>query len=354
MGNEWKQYLQVPDEAKALTGLLVWAGKEGQTETVQAFIDAVDNADWDGALKASKDLEQFIETTDNLENVGKAFEVLGHVNNALEVGEAIQNGNYEYAAAKGVAVAVDQVASNYLTSLGPGGIALDYVTHQTGEYLSGLMDQYQQHQSTHTQGQADINSASVGAWTYMRDWVEHEVEAKLQAGASPDEVSDWATQHMESHGAIYRDLEQMEGLDGTEQYARQVRDQDWIVQRTYDIWEHLDADDRGPLRSPDNDDLSSFNASDEYEVALLDESDPTTEHEFIIEATVESDPTVDTAHNHDADYDVSAASQAASSETVVDAFVDDIDGGDHDDPSNDFDDQGNLDIDADYSDVAVA
>lgn len=298
MANGATSGAKVPDEAKAFTELLVWAGQEGHGGAVKTFIEAADSGDWSSALEASRQLERYAELAEHAESFGRVLDVADKVNKALEIGAAVQNGEYEYAAARLGAEAVDQIASGYLDSLGPGGVAIDYATHVTGDYLSGLMDEYQQAQNMDVEGQADINASTVSAWQYTRDWVETEVQRQLETGKSPDEVSDWAREHLETHRGVYDDLERMEGL-GPEQYARLIKDQDWIVERTYDIWEALPPDVQGPLRSGESDaDASAADVDHgEFDVALLDQerADATSDAPVEAEAGPEGDAGEDSA-----------------------------------------------------------
>ena len=246
--------LKVSQETKSFTELMIWAGKNGQAESAKSLIESVQNQDWSAAQKACDKLEQYGALTDGVEKFAGHLDTLEKLDKALEVAEKVKDGDYMGASVQVGAEMIDGAASKFLQSQGPGGIALDFAAHAGGEYLAGMMDQYQAAQDQHVTGQADINSASVAVWQDSRDYLETGARERLEAGQSPADVQQWARDHIESHGAIYRDLENMDGNFGSAQNDRQVTDQLWIIDRTNDIAQELDDAQAEVEAAPERDD----------------------------------------------------------------------------------------------------
>ncbi len=243
MAGEDSGFFKVPQEAKSVNEFMIWAGKHGQAETAQQLIQSVQNHDWSSASKAFDKLDDYAKATDAAKELGSAMSTFENMGKVIEVAGKVENGDYFGAGVQAGAEIIDATASKFLQEQGPGGIALDYLAHKSGEELAEKLHEYQGFKDLETLSQADINAASAASWKHEREFVEAGVRERIEAGQSPEEASAWARDHIESHGAIYRDLEKMDGNFGDATQDRQITDQLWIVDRANEIaHEHEEAE----------------------------------------------------------------------------------------------------------------
>ncbi|MEM1434706.1 MAG: hypothetical protein AAGG11_11665 [Pseudomonadota bacterium] len=232
------EYLKVPDEAKTFNDLVDWAAKNGQTESIKQLVEAAKAQDWDTALDAVHKLEDYAELADKTAAVGTAFDTLDKVGKALEIAEAVDRGDYAYASAKLGAEVVDSVASDYLNSLGPGGMVLNYAVHQGGEYASGKLSEYQQFGPDAEAAVAAADLGAVGAYKATKEVLDNGMQARMEAGASPAEAREWAQQYMTSHAAVWKNLETFEA-GGAAFKDRFEMDLAWVEARSEAIGDSL-------------------------------------------------------------------------------------------------------------------
>ena len=239
------EFPEVPNEAKSFNDMVAWAAENGQSESAQNLISAIKDKDWDSALNAANKLDDWSELADKAGDIGKHFETLDRVNKALEVIDAVEKGDYEYAVAKVGAEAVDSIASGYLDSLGPGGMMVNYAAHETGDMLSGYLTEAQQFSTKAGEAMASGDGAVVAAYKNNREFMDSQIREQLEAGRSPEEVAQWSRDHMETHGAIYRNLDEMAG-NGDAYANRFEKDLEWSAERAEQIAKELDPPEVAP------------------------------------------------------------------------------------------------------------
>ena len=205
------EFPEVPNEAKSFNDMVAWAAKNGQAESAHALIESVKSQDWDSALGAVHKLEEMSELADKAGAVGDYFDTIDKVGKVIEIADAVEKGDYAWATAKVGAEVVDQVASGYLDSLGPGGIMVNYAAHEAGDVMSSYVTEAQQFGPNAQLANASGDEAVVAAYKNNREHMEAQIREQVEAGRSPEDVAGWAKDHMEAHGAIYKNLDELEG-----------------------------------------------------------------------------------------------------------------------------------------------
>ena len=261
---------KLPEEAKPMNDFLLSVSKQGHADAVQSYLGALKEHDFSAALKARDEIMDFAASTKTLDNLGKGLDVFDKAGKALEIAEAASRGDYEFAAAKTLAEVGDGFASGYLQSLGPGGVAIDFLAHQAGEAMSDVVDEYVQIGPGIKNSEADFNTAAQAGYSSLREYTEKTVREQLAEGRPPEEVNQWARDYLEAHGGIYKDLEHMDGM--ASQYGRLNLDQANIVDYTFDTWREMeygetDADLVGQA------DHAADNPQFDVEVAVADDAD---------------------------------------------------------------------------------
>ncbi|MFK7913252.1 MAG: hypothetical protein AB8B93_05015 [Pseudomonadales bacterium] len=234
------EYPQVPNEAKAFNDMVAWAADHGKAESVRDLLDAAKAKDWDSALDAVHKLEGMSELADKAGAIGDHFDTIDKVGKALEIAQAVEKGDYAYAGTKLGAEVVDSVASGYLDSLGPGGMMLNYAVHESGEVMSSYLTEAQQFGPDAALAEASGNEAAVAAYKTNREYMEGQIREQVEAGRSPEEVQAWTRDHMEAHGALYKNLDGM--ADQGDAFANRFeKDIEWSTERTEAITQELEA-----------------------------------------------------------------------------------------------------------------
>lgn len=228
-------YPEVPPEAKSFNDLIAWAAKNGQAESMQTFVDAAKAGDWSSAREAVGKMDDWAETAGKADALGSAFTTLELLDKGLAIKEMVDRGDYQGAVIQFGAEAVDKVASDYLDSLGPGGMLINYAAHQTGEVASVYLEEAAQFEANEGLSKADGDQAVVNAYSNNRDYMDAQIREQLDAGRPVDEVQAWARDHMDAHAGIYRNLENLEDQNfGSTFEGRFEKDLEWSA-------EHADA-----------------------------------------------------------------------------------------------------------------
>ncbi len=222
---------EVPSEAKTFNDLAAWAAKHGQSESLDMLVSAAKSKDWDAALDAVHRLEDYADLADKTEALGKHFDTIDKLGKAVEIAQAVERGDYEYAGAKLGAEVVDGVASGYLDSLGPGGVMLNYAVHETGDALSEKLTEYQQFGPDAGLNRASANEGAMGAYQSTKDFLDAGMRERIDAGQSPAQAQQWAREYMESHAGVWNNLGDVEGA-GKAFTERFEQDLHWIEQRS--------------------------------------------------------------------------------------------------------------------------
>ncbi|MEO0421048.1 MAG: hypothetical protein AAF184_01850 [Pseudomonadota bacterium] len=222
---------EVPSEAKTFNELTAWAAKHGQSESLQTLVSAAKAKDWDTALDAVHRLEDYADLAQKTEALGKHFDTIDKLGKAVEIAQAVERGDLEYAGAKLGAEVVDGVASGYLDSLGPGGVMLNYAVHETGEALSEKLTEYQQFGPDGQLREASATEGAMGAYQSTKDFLDVGMRERIDAGQSPAQAQQWAREYMESHAGVWQNLGDLEGA-GPSFTERFEQDLQWVEERS--------------------------------------------------------------------------------------------------------------------------
>lgn len=226
-------YPEVPAEAKTFNDLVGWAAENGQATSMKAFMDAAQAGDWSSARDAVVKMEDWAETAGKADALGNAFDTLELLDKGLQIKEMVDRGDYEGAAIQFGAEAVDKVASQYLDNLGPGGMLINYAAHEAGETASVYMEEAVKFESEAGAANASADNAVVMAYKNNKEYMDSQIQQQLEAGRPIDEVQAWTRDHMESHGAIYNNLNHMENQQLGEAFDNRFeKDLDWAETRS--------------------------------------------------------------------------------------------------------------------------
>ncbi|MCR9277379.1 MAG: hypothetical protein NXH85_05350 [Pseudomonadaceae bacterium] len=246
-------YPEVPAEAKSFNDLVAWAAKNGQAESMQAFVDAAKAGDWSSAREAVGKMDDWAETAGKADALGSAFNTLDMLDKGLAIKEMVDRGDYQGAVIQFGAEAVDKVASDYLDSLGPGGMLINYAAHQTGEVASVYLEEAAQFEANEGSSKADGDQAVVHAYAVNHDYMDKQIREQLDAGRPVDEVQAWAKDHMDAHAGIYNNLENLEyeGFGDTYE-GRFEKDLEWSANQAESVARELEAEAEAEASAKEN------------------------------------------------------------------------------------------------------
>lgn len=236
-------YPEVPAEAKSFNDLVAWAAKNGQAESMQSFVDAAKAGDWSSAREAVGKMDDWAETAGKADALGTAFTTLELLDKGLAIKEMVDRGDYQGAVIQFGADAVDKVASDYLDSLGPGGMLINYAAHETGEVASVYLEEAAQFEANEDSSKASGDQAVVHAYSVNHDYMDKQIREQLDAGRPVEEVQAWAKDHMDSHAGIYNNLENLEDSNfGNTYEGRFEKDLEWSTERAETVSRELEAE----------------------------------------------------------------------------------------------------------------